>query len=135
VSRYIWPILHTLIGVGNAILDYLFDIIENEIQLIPAKELLMRRELKDLDEVYKELQTVRDYWDSNNEGSGSEMLKTYQKELRKTDLRMEQLEDDDNHLCDEYATLDITAQECRLEVERLNSERKAMTASVESARK
>ena len=39
VHRYIWPVLHTLIGVGNAILDYLIDIVESEIQAIPAKEI------------------------------------------------------------------------------------------------
>ena len=109
VSRYIWPVLHTLIGVGNAILDYLIDIIENEIQLIPAKELLLRREMKELEIIYKELQMVRDYWDSNNKDLESKMLKQYKKELRKTEFCMEQLEDDDEHLCNEYATLDITA--------------------------
>jgi len=48
VTRYIWPILHTLIGVGNGILDYLIDIIESKIQPIPAKEVRMKRELREL---------------------------------------------------------------------------------------
>ena len=32
IDRFIWPILHTLIGIGNAILKNLMNIIENEIQ-------------------------------------------------------------------------------------------------------
>ena len=29
IDRYIWPVLHTLIGVGNGILNHLVDIVEN----------------------------------------------------------------------------------------------------------
>ncbi len=45
VTRHIWPILHTLIGVGNDILEYLIDIIESENQVVLSKEIHVKREL------------------------------------------------------------------------------------------
>jgi len=69
VKMYIWPILHTLVGVGNAILDYLIDIIESKIQGIPAKEIRMKRELQELEKAHRELQENRNSWDSSDIGS------------------------------------------------------------------
>ena len=89
VRRYIWPVLHILIGVGNAILDYLIDFIENEIQPIPSKKLWMQRELHELETAHKQLQQLRDHWDSNNHGSGIELLKEHREELWKCEQKLE----------------------------------------------
>ena len=95
VERYIWPILHTLIGIGNNILKYLVDIVDNEIQLIPAKEIRLKREIKELEEKLAELREVRDDWDSGNEGSGKELLKELRRQRTVADKRMQQMEDED----------------------------------------
>ncbi len=51
VARVIWPILHTLIGIGNKILKYFVDIVDNDIEIKSPKkyvsestlEILMRK--------------------------------------------------------------------------------------------
>jgi len=59
VERYISPILHTLIGIGNGILDYMINIIESEMQHTSVKEIRMKRELHELEKLHKELQAAR----------------------------------------------------------------------------
>lgn len=135
VERYIWPILHILIGVGNAILDYLIDVIENEIQLIPLKELLMRRELGELEAKHKELQTVRDYFDSNHEDFGLTMIKQHKQQNRECENIMDKLEDEGRSESDEYATVWNTSKLCIAEMKVLERERKGLTTKVENARK
>ena len=135
VSRFIWPILHILIGVGNSILDHLIDVIENEIQLIPPKELLMRRELGDVDRKHKDQQALRDYFDGSNEDSGSERLKKHKQQKRQCENLMDRLEDAGREESEEYSTLWNTAELCKMEIKTLEAERKAMTGRVEAARK
>jgi len=79
VHRYIRPVLHTLIGVGNAILDYLIDIVESEIQAIPAKEIRLRREIREIKAEIKDLRAEKDEWESLTVGSGKDQLKQAKK--------------------------------------------------------
>jgi len=37
VDRVIWPVLHTMIGMGNQILTSLVDIADRDIQVVPQK--------------------------------------------------------------------------------------------------
>ena len=45
VSQFVWPLLHTLIGIGNNILKYLVDYADTEIQHTPVIEIRLRKEL------------------------------------------------------------------------------------------
>ena len=134
-DKYIWPILHILIGVGNAILNYLIDIIENEIQLIPPKELRMRRELGELEERHRTLKDQRDYFDSPNEDSGSETIKKHRQHQRECENEMDDLEDRGLESTEEYSTLWNTSELCKSEIKSLEGERKSMTTRVDNARK
>ena len=66
VQLFIWPILHTLIGASNAILAYLIDIIEAEIQQLPAKEINLKRILRKDMELIVVAHEARNVWDSSN---------------------------------------------------------------------
>jgi len=135
VARYIWPILHTLSGVGNGILDYLIDMIESENQHIPAKEVHIKRELHELEKLYKELQTARNVWDSGNVGSGIDFMKVHKKELQRLETEMERLEDIRDHLNKSYANLFTCAEMKKEKVAELELQRSNMTTDVAGASK
>ena len=71
VDHYIWPVLHILIGIGNAILAYLVDIVENEIQQLPPKELILKREVKELEQQLEDTRA----WTGAEAGSGKQLVK------------------------------------------------------------
>ena len=130
VERFIWPILHTLIGIGNNILKYLVDIVENEIQHIPPKEMRVKRELKELEDQLEEQREVRDDWDSVNDGYGKELLKELRRDRTSIDEKMQNLEDKEQHLSDEYKKLEQTRTAGDVEITRLEKERNGMTITV-----
>ena len=130
VERFIWPILHTLIGIGNNILKYLVDIVENEIQHIPPKEMQVKRKLKELEDQLEEQREVRDDWDSVNDGYGKELLKELRRDRTSIDEKMQNLEDKEQHLSDEYKKLEQTRTAGDVEITRLEKERNGMTATV-----
>ena len=130
MARYIWPILHTLIGVGNGILDYLIDIIESEIQHIPAKEVCTKCELCELEKLHKELQTARNEWDSGEVGSGIDFMRVYKKDLWRLETEMERLEDIGAHLDESYANLFTCTEMTKERVAELELERSKMTIDV-----
>lgn len=133
--RYIWPVLHTLIGVGNDILDYLIDIVESEIQALPAKEIRMKRELRDMEKEDKEMVEARDYFDSKNEGSGTELIKKYRQEKRVGTTNKEQMEDDGKQDELEYKTLCKKLEELEADIQKLLQERKDMSTDIDNLRK
>ena len=96
VMRYIWPILHTLIGIGNAIMKNLIDIVESEIQVVPTREIRLRREVRELAAEIMELMMEKEYWMSKEEGTGSALLSEYKKERNKLIRKMDSLDEDDN---------------------------------------
>ena len=49
VDQYIWPLLHTLIGIGSKILTFLVDYADTEIQYKPAIEIRLQKELVQLE--------------------------------------------------------------------------------------
>ena len=67
-SSFRW---HTLIGVINLILAFLIEVVENEIQVLPTKEIRLQREVKELESDAKELEDKKAYFESDTEGSGS----------------------------------------------------------------
>ena len=56
-------------------------VVEDEVQVIPARELLIQWEVKELNKGIKELQVDHDYWDSKEEGSGKDLLECYRKSV------------------------------------------------------
>ena len=68
VERVIWPVLHTLIGIGNNILQNLVDFIDNDIESLPFKEIRLRESLGDIDERIHYATTQRDQWDESENG-------------------------------------------------------------------
>ena len=98
VHRYIRPVLHTLIGVGNAILDYLIDIVESKIQAIPAKEILLRREIREIKAEIKDLRAEKDEWESLTVGSGKYQLKKVKKEMAAAKRKLAKMEEDGEQL-------------------------------------
>ena len=136
-ERYIWPILHTLMGVGNNILNHLTDTVDNEIQNLPARQRRTKRELEDAVLRTKELQEERDYFDSDNEGSGREIRKAYENRRNEVRKLMDDLEDIDT-LSDEqdtaYVALDIELNELDPKIKALNEERNKMTMDVQKSK-
>ena len=133
--RYIWPVLHTLIGVGNDILDYLIDIVDSEIQALPAKEIRMKRELRDLEKEDNEMVEARDYFDSKNEGSGTELIKKYRLEKKEETKNKEQMEDGGRQDDEEYKMLCQKIETLEADIQKLLKERKQMTTDIENLRK
>ena len=137
VERYIWPVLHTLIGVGNGILNHLVDIVESEIQAVPAKEILLKREVRELTRDIIALRKERDDFDSNDEGSGKETLKYLKKERTRMMKRMETIEDEHmgegytSDIDEEYVGLSLGLEDCKEEIERLTKEREDMASSID----
>ena len=82
VENYIWPILHTLIGIGNNILTFVTEYADNHIQLLPARQIRLKEEMKELDEKIDEEKESIAFFNSSNTGSGKEMLKSAKSQLR-----------------------------------------------------
>ncbi|KAL7533094.1 hypothetical protein ACHAWF_006364 [Thalassiosira exigua] len=127
-------VLHTLIGVGNAVLDHLIDIVESEIQMIPAVELTLKREVRELKEEVKEMVREREYWDSSNLGSGKELRKEARRKRNGISNQMQILAEAGQFDGLDYARLYQEKRECDLEEERLNKERSKMTADIKKKR-
>ena len=77
--------LHTLIGIGNAILDHLVDIVEAEIQMVPQKEATLKSELRELENLIIERMGEKEYWKSSNLGSGKELVMEAKKKRREAE--------------------------------------------------
>ena len=141
VERFIWPILHTLIGIGNAILKHIVDIIENEIQSLPAREVTLRREVRELVHELRLLMAEKDEWDSDDESSGSQELKDYKKLLRKSKSKIKNMEDYETFVNEngendqEYAEEYLHLQDCEDRIAKLEAERREMARVLKVKRK
>ena len=141
VERFIWPILHTLIGIGNAILKNLIDVIENEIQSLTPRELKLKREVRELVDKLKLLMDEKDEWDSSNENSGSQELKEYKRLLAVSKKKMKNMEDyetfvDENGENDqEYADENLHLLDCLDRIKNLEEERREMARVLKEKRK
>ena len=141
IDRFIWPILHTLIGIGNDILKNLMNIIENEIQSLTAREVRLKREVRSIIAELILLKEEKDEWDSEDGNSGSVELKEY-KELSKVSKKkiknMEDYEtfDDDNDESDEeYVLENMHLLDCQERIEKLEAERTEMARIIRDKKK
>ena len=124
-----------LISVGNSILAYLVDIVEHDIQVLPAKEVRIKREVVELDDKIKEAQDTQDYWDSLTEGSGKDLLKRYKKQRQDAIRETSKMEDMGTQLDDKYTYLSLQKTGCEDEITRLEKERKDLAQYVEKLKK
>ena len=104
---YIWPVLHPWIGVGNAILDHLIDIVKKKIHALPDKEIRLNCEMRDLERDIKELIETWDYRLKTDMGTGSDLIKTLRKKRNADSREMEEMEDADTNMDDEYTSLSM----------------------------
>ena len=82
VENYIWSILHTLIGIGNNIFTFLTRYTDNHIQLLPACQIWLKEEIKELSEKIDEEKESIAFFNSLNTGSGRKMWKSANRQLR-----------------------------------------------------
>jgi len=75
-ENYIWPILHTLIGVGNNILDHLVEYADHKIQLLPGRQIILRDEVKEIDKEIADDEESIAHFTSPNFGSGSDTIRS-----------------------------------------------------------
>ena len=111
-------------------MNHLVDIVESEIQLVPAKEMRVKRDLSELEVEIKDAQIERDDWISLSEGSGSDLLKQYKKELKATKKKMKKMEDEDTWMDHEYGILNTTAILYEEEITLLEEETKKVHKTV-----
>ena len=97
IEIYIWPILHTLIGVGNAILTNLINTMENEIQVLPPREIRVQLEAIELLAELRALNEEKDEWDSENEESGSMEIKEHKKEVKRLEKKIKSMDEYGNY--------------------------------------
>lgn len=85
ISRVIWPVLHTLIGIGNNILSNFVQIVDSEIEVMTPQEMRLRESLGKFDEMIFHASEERDEWDmDDNATSGSNMLKALKTQRRES---------------------------------------------------
>ncbi|KAL7539781.1 hypothetical protein ACHAXR_011204 [Thalassiosira sp. AJA248-18] len=132
VERYIFPILHTLMGIGNALLAYLIDIVESEIQKLPPAEIKLKREVEELEKDIVALENDLEYFRSDAEGSGSELIKTFTQTTTSKLMQMMDLERSDSHITESerYTTLYNDRVEAQEEIERLNSQKDKLVSAI-----
>jgi len=129
VENYIWPILHTLIGIGNNILAYLVDYADNFIQLLPSQQVRLKKDVKILDKKIDEERASIAHFDSANTGSGKEMLKIAKRKIREMKSAINYVEGE----AKEKLQKDIDEKE--KEVSSLEAEREAMSKELERLKK
>ncbi len=92
VARVIWPILHTLIGIGNQILKSFVDIVHNDIEIKSPKEIWLREQLGDLDEkIYNALEDS-ETWDNASDFRNGK-LRNFRKDRNEIKREIEQYND------------------------------------------
>ena len=79
VERYVWPLLHMLIGIGNAILEFFMNVVDNDIQSLSPKEIRTKQDVRELNREIEELMAQKIAWNSKSEDSVNGQLR----ELRK----------------------------------------------------
>ena len=92
--------------------------------------------MKDKELEVEVLQEVREYFDSDNVGSGSELKKQYRNKRNDVRNQMDSMEDNDENFGEsvDYLALDIEWNELNDKIAELVEERKQMTADVAKAK-
>ena len=86
-------------------MDYLIDIIESKIQALPAKEIGLRHNLRELEVELADRRRGRNYWDfSKEKDSGNKLVKTYRKKCNTDHWMMEKIAKNGKQLEEEHTT-------------------------------
>ena len=84
-TTVIFPGLHGLLGIGNQLLNYTFDVIDQYIEPIAPDELLLQSSVPQNESLIEEEKTNKEIWiNSIDEGMVLDALKLEHKELTKT---------------------------------------------------
>ena len=75
VWNYIWPLLHWLIGIGNAVLKLVVNFADTEVQHKPARQIRLQEDVKELDNLIAEQQGAMELFDGDGPNSGKEEIK------------------------------------------------------------
>ena len=152
VWRYIWPLLHMLIGLGNDILNYLVDVLDNEIQALSPKEIRTKQEVKDLESEIQDLMATKEAWSSKSEDSFNAILKQLRKDRNSLEARVADYDANPHAHCDlwgaphvvaayqqelaERAEMDRRQLEMTLKtIEDMHKEQKQLTSRLDACRK
>ena len=76
ISNYLVPLLHTLIGIGNDILDNFRDIVNEDIECLDKKEIAARRAMSATELRVDKLVNDRNEWDASEKGKERSSLKS-----------------------------------------------------------
>ena len=68
VDKFILPVLHTSMGMGNAVMANLMDIINTKIDVIPPNEIQVRNSLTMNNQILISLVDERNEWDNSENG-------------------------------------------------------------------
>ena len=130
VENYIWPILHTLIGIGNNILTFLTDYADNNVQLLPTRQIRLKEEIKELDKKIEEEKESIQFFESSSAGSGKELLKSAKNQLHEMKVRLVPI------VCaDRREALKKEVKEVEAKIKALKEELEEMKATVKKLRK
>ena len=88
IQNYVVPLLHTLIGIGNDILDNLKDIVNDKIERITKTEHNARASLATVDATIKSLVAERDSFD---ESAAGKELKSLRRKIKAREKALKQL--------------------------------------------
>ena len=66
IDRIIWPLLHSLIGIGNQLLNHVVDYGELYVECLSARELQMRQEVIQLEQSVADARQNKKSWESND---------------------------------------------------------------------
>ncbi len=75
VSHYMVPLLHCEIGIGNQLLDMLWDIINEHLENMTHTKERMRASIPILNKIISETTAKRDLWDASDDGKLRKKLK------------------------------------------------------------
>ena len=133
IMCYIYPILHSEIGLGNYLLNSFFDWLDFRIEEVPQEE----KELRiDFGKVMVEVEEKEEEWNSFNNINGDEIARLT---LERSDLRkMKKFRDDEGklmHTPAERKELDAMISELGDELKPLNTEKKKRKEDIALKRK
>ena len=82
VANYIWPILHIKLGHGNAIVEFLLDYADKEVQQVPQEQILLREQVIELSRKLNIAAELRNQWDGDDAESGKEIVRKLKSKLK-----------------------------------------------------
>lgn len=136
VENYIFPILHTLIGVGNNILTYLTNYADNHVQILPTRQITLKEEIKKLDKEILDNQISRNFFDdTSSSSSGASAIKNLKFNIRNWRGDLVAIESAGQVDQTRQAAIKSKIDDAEKGIKRLEDERKAMTKEIDGLKK